>query len=64
MARHFLEIADYSREELRILLDEAADLKKLYLSGGRDQCLAGKVMALIFEKPSSRTRLSFEAGMV
>jgi len=63
MVRHFLEIADYSSDELRTLLDEAAELKKLYLSGGRDACLAGKVMAMIFEKPSCRTRLSFEAGM-
>jgi len=61
--KHFLQLADHSSDELTILLEQASELKALYLAGGRDACLSGKVMAVIFEKPSSRTRLSFEAAM-
>ena len=61
--RHFLRIGEYSGDELRMLLDTSHELKKLYRGGGRDVCCAGKTMVMIFEKPSSRTRLSFAAGM-
>ncbi|KPK76256.1 MAG: hypothetical protein AMJ79_07380 [Phycisphaerae bacterium SM23_30] len=63
MARHFLEIKDYSSAELQKLLAQSKEMKKLYKSGGRDVCLAGKTMAMIFEKPSARTRMSFETLM-
>ncbi len=63
MIKHFLELADYSSAELRELLDMAAAQKKLYKEGGRDLCLSGKTMVMLFEKPSSRTRVSFEVGM-
>jgi len=63
MAKHFIEIEDYSIEELRLLLAMSAELKELYHSGGRDTCLAGKTMVMVFEKPSSRTRISFQVGM-
>ena len=59
-ARHFLTLADYRREELEELLDISAALKTVYKSGGSDLCLAGKTMVMLFEKPSSRTRLSFD----
>jgi len=63
MVKHFLEVAHYGSEELRRLLDLAAELKALYARGGRDLCLAGQTMVLLFEKPSSRTRISFQVGM-
>jgi len=63
MVKHFLSIEDYGADELRLLLDESAKLKKLYLEGGRDLCGAGANMILLFEKPSSRTRVSFEVAI-
>jgi ornithine carbamoyltransferase len=63
MTRHFLEIEHYSTDELHALLIQAASLKRLYLEGGLDPCLAGRTMAMLFEKPSLRTRISFEVGM-
>jgi len=62
--KDFLCINDFSREELEELLNLAAQLKAMYKSGGRDICLAGKVLAMLFEKPSLRTRMSFEVAMV
>jgi ornithine carbamoyltransferase len=64
MVRHFLSINDVSREELIGLLDKAAELKA-GIKKGEDQShlLKGKSLALIFEKPSLRTRISFEVGM-
>lgn len=61
--KHFLCISDCSAEELNELLDLSVSLKKLYKSGGRDVCLAGKVLAMVFEKPSLRTRISFQVAM-
>ena len=61
--RHFLTLTDYRRAELEELLDISAALKKVYKSGGSDLCLAGKTMVMLFEKPSSRTRISFEVAM-
>jgi ornithine carbamoyltransferase len=61
--KNFISISDCSTEELRELLDLSASLKKLYKSGGRDLCLAGKVLAMLFEKPSLRTRISFHVAM-
>ena len=63
MMRHFLKLSDYSASELETLLDLSAELKQLYRGGGRDVCLAGKTMAMLFEKPSSRTRISFEVAV-
>jgi ornithine carbamoyltransferase len=63
MVKHFIEIEDYSVEELRLLLAMSVELKELYRSGQRDTCLAGKTMVMVFEKPSSRTRISFQVGM-
>ena len=61
--KDFLSINDCSAEQLKELLDESAKLKKLYKSGGRDLCLSGKTLAMLFEKPSLRTRMSFEVAM-
>jgi ornithine carbamoyltransferase len=60
---HFLTINEYSTSQLKELLAISADLKKLYKSGKRDTCLAGKTLVMLFEKPSTRTRISFQVGM-
>ena len=62
MTKHFLSIEDYSPDDLRLLLDLSVRLKQLYRSGQRDVCLAGKTVVLLFEKPSSRTRISFQVA--
>jgi ornithine carbamoyltransferase len=59
--RHFLDLKDFSGPELRALLDDAARLKRTRRTGKKP--LAGKTLALIFEKPSTRTRISFEVAM-
>lgn len=59
----FLAVSDFSSDELKTLLDESRSLKALYKSGQRDLCLAGKNLAMLFEKPSLRTRISFQVAM-
>jgi len=59
--RHFLDIKDFSGAALRAMLDNAARLKRARRGGKKP--LAGKTLALIFEKPSTRTRVSFEVAM-
>lgn len=54
---------DLSAEELREVLGFAGELKRRMKAGDRPVLLAGKVLALIFEKPSLRTRVTFEVGM-
>jgi ornithine carbamoyltransferase len=61
--KDFISINDFSPEQLKELLAESSRLKKLYKSGGRDLCLTGKTLAMLFEKPSLRTRISFEVAM-
>jgi ornithine carbamoyltransferase len=61
--KHFLCIADCSTQELNELLELSESLKKLYKSGKRDVCLPGKVLAMVFEKPSLRTRISFQVAI-
>ncbi|NPB09848.1 MAG: ornithine carbamoyltransferase [Thermodesulfobacteria bacterium] len=61
--RHVRRVLDLSREEILHLLSRALELKKRMKSGIPHRPLVGRVMALIFEKPSTRTRVSFEAGM-
>jgi ornithine carbamoyltransferase len=60
MPRHFLTGAELTAAELQALLDRALELKAAPLSSG---ALAGRSVALIFQKPSTRTRLSFEVGV-
>jgi len=60
--RHFLKLLDFKPEEIRFLLDLAADLKKAKYSGTEQQLLKGKNIALIFEKSSTRTRCAFEVA--
>jgi len=61
--RHFLTLLDLGPDELRQLIGRARELKAMLRRGERHTPLAGKTMAMIFEKSSTRTRVSFEAGM-
>ena len=57
--RHFLDLRDFETGTLRRMLDLASS----YKAGTAGKPLAGKTVALIFEKPSTRTRVSFEVGV-
>lgn len=61
LPRHFLDIRDFSSAELRALLESAAAFKRGRY--GAKKPLAGKTLAMIFEKPSTRTRVSFEVAV-
>ncbi len=61
--RHFLAIADLSIDELRDLLEFALELKRRWAAGEQDKPLKGRILAMVFERPSLRTRVSFEVGM-
>ena len=63
MKKDFLHIADSSAEELQDLLDLATALKREYFNGGNAPLLKGKALAMVFQKPSLRTRVSFEMAM-
>jgi len=60
--RNFLKLEDFTTDEIRYLLDLAAELKAEKVGGGGRQRLAGKNIALIFEKSSTRTRCAFEVA--
>src|SRR5713226_4081279 len=62
--RHFLSSADLTRDAALQLFALAADLKQRWKAGRRGTPLAGRTLALIFEKPSLRTRVTFEVGIV
>jgi ornithine carbamoyltransferase len=61
--RDFLRLVDLSKSELELLLARAGELKRQLASGTALPLLAGKTMIMIFEKSSTRTRVSFEVGM-
>ena len=61
--KHFLDLDQVDPKTLRQILDQGKAMKKQRSSGGHDKPLAGKTLAMIFEKPSTRTRVSFEVGM-
>jgi ornithine carbamoyltransferase len=62
--KDFLSLADWSREELEAIFELTKDLKAKQKRGEPHRLLAGKTLAMIFEKSSTRTRVSFEVGMV
>ncbi len=62
--RHFLTLLDLSPSELQQVITQAIALKSDLKSGKREEKLKGKVLGKIFEKSSTRTRVSFEAGMI
>lgn len=61
--KDFISINSCSAGQLKELLAESRELKGLYKKGGRDLCLAGKTLIMLFEKPSLRTRMSFQIAM-
>lgn len=61
--KHFLDLADWSSKEIVGLLNLAVHLKQEWQSGGNRPVLAGKALAMVFEKPSLRTRVSFDVAM-
>ncbi|MDA0305838.1 MAG: ornithine carbamoyltransferase [Proteobacteria bacterium] len=61
--KHFLDIDRLDSKTLRQILDLAARLKKAQLAGKSKPLFAGKTLVMIFEKPSTRTRVSFQVGM-
>jgi ornithine carbamoyltransferase len=63
MKKDLLSLLDISEEELQKILAEAKHLKKMKNTGTPHELLKRKALAMIFEKPSTRTRLSFEVGM-
>jgi ornithine carbamoyltransferase len=61
--RHFTRVADWSPDELRTLLDLADELKELQRRREEHHLLPGRTLGMIFQKPSTRTRVSFEVGI-
>src|SRR5512147_2148111 len=61
--KHFLAISDLSSDEVQDLLDLAAKLKKQYFKHGNKPLFDGLVLGMIFQKPSLRTRVSFDMAM-
>ncbi|MDG2128052.1 MAG: ornithine carbamoyltransferase [Fuerstiella sp.] len=64
MTRHLTSLYDLTPQDVLAILDRAADLKTKYRNGVCPQLLQGRVLAQMFEKPSLRTRNSFEAAMI
>jgi ornithine carbamoyltransferase len=61
--RHFTRVADWTRDELLQALDLADGLKRMHAAREAHQLLPGRTLGMIFQKPSTRTRVSFEVGM-
>lgn len=61
--KDFLTLLDFSSKEVQFLLDYAVELKEKFQEGEETHLLKGKTLAMIFEKHSTRTRISFEVGM-
>src|SRR2546425_6520648 len=60
---HFLDLFDWTGEQISKLLKEASRLKKAHLRHRDKPTMPGRVIALVFEKPSLRTRVSFQAAI-
>jgi ornithine carbamoyltransferase len=61
--KDILTLLDLTKEDFDLLFERAAELKKRFKNGITDRTLGGKTLGIIFEKPSTRTRVSFEAAM-
>src|SRR5438132_7741008 len=61
--KHFLQFQDFSRDELDYLFERTRWIKERFKRYERDQPLRDRTLAMVFEKASTRTRVSFEAGM-
>lgn len=64
MTRHLITLAGLTAAEIERIFSISEDLKAKFLEGLREPLLPGRVMAMIFEKPSLRTRVSFESAMI
>jgi len=62
--RHFLSLLDLSADELKALLKRASELKIMQRNGLRHEVLTNRTLAMVFEKSSTRTRVSFETAMI
>lgn len=62
--KHFISLADLTPDEIRKLLDQAIALKEEWKAGGNRPLLAGKTLGMLFQKPSLRTRVSFDMAMI
>jgi ornithine carbamoyltransferase len=62
--KHFINLDDLTTDDLNQIIDTAIVLKKQHKSGVINETLKNKTLAMIFDKPSTRTRVSFESGMV
>ena len=63
MKKSLISIFDLTAEEIKEILETAHSIKKKHAEGETPSLLKGKILGLIFQKPSTRTRVSFEAGM-
>jgi ornithine carbamoyltransferase len=63
LIRHFLDLLDLAPSEVHELLDRTSHVKASFLRGEREPILLGRVLGLVFEKPSLRTRVSFQAAI-
>ncbi len=61
--RHFLTLMDFSADELNWVIERAIELKQMHKRGDIYEPLRNRVLGMVFEKASTRTRVSFEAGM-
>jgi len=61
--RDFLTLMDYTKEEIDFILNTAADFKNKLAKRESHEQLRGKTLAMLFEKPSTRTRTSFQAAI-
>ena len=64
MSRHFLSLKDLSKLEVDFIIQRAIELKKWRNEGYRPNLFEKRVLGMIFEKSSTRTRVSFESSMV
>ena len=63
MPRHFLDLDAVSTDAFTLMLQDAHARKAAHKAGEGDRPLDGKVLAMVFEQPSLRTRISFDVGM-
>ena len=61
--RHFLDLIDISKDDLKGMIDSGRAMKAARQRGHDSKPLAGKTLAMIFDKPSTRTRVSFDVAM-
>lgn len=61
--KHFLDVADVAQEELRTIIASSKAMKASTKAGQHERLLDGKILAMIFERPSTRTRVSFDVAM-